>query len=133
EVITPALEGTILAGVTRDSVINVLRGWGMKVTERRISMDEIIKASKDGQLREVFGTGTAAVISPVGELGWAGGSVSVGGGGGVGELTRKLYDTVQGIQYGQLPDVNGWLTEVPPAPLRPHEVRAAPERREVLA
>jgi branched-chain amino acid aminotransferase len=133
EVVTPALEGTILAGVTRDSIITLLRGWGMKVSERRISMDEIIEASKAGQLREVFGTGTAAVISPVGELGWAHGSVKVGSGGGVGDLTRKLYETLQGIQYGHLPDVHGWLSEVPPAPLRAHEVRAAAsERREIV-
>lgn len=129
EVITPPLEGTILAGVTRDSVLALLRGWGMKVSERRVSLDEVQAAARSGTLREVFGCGTAAVISPVGELGWAGGSISVGNG-QVGDLTRKLYETIQGIQHGQLPDQYGWLSEVPTSPVNGHEARA--ERREVV-
>jgi len=115
EVITPPLEGTILAGVTRDSVLTLVRGWGLKMSERRVSLDELQAAEKAGELREVFGCGTAAVISPVGEFGYSGGTLHVGNG-QVGELTRRVYDTITGIQSGQLPDTYGWLAEVPALP-----------------
>jgi branched-chain amino acid aminotransferase len=111
EVITPPLAGTILAGVTRDSVLALLRQWGLRVSERPVTIDEVVGAAGQGTLREVFGTGTAAVISPVGELAYKGQRIVVGGG-GIGPLTQKLYDTIVGIQYGTAPDPHGWTVTV---------------------
>jgi branched-chain amino acid aminotransferase len=111
EVITPPLAGTILAGVTRDSVLTLLREWGLRVSERAISIDEVREAAHRGTLREVWGTGTAAVISPVGELAFQRERIVVGGG-GIGELTQKLYDAIVGIQYGTAPDPRGWTVVV---------------------
>ena len=111
EVITPALGGTILPGVTRDSALTLLRDWGAKVSERQISIDEVVAAHKAGTLEEVFGTGTAAVISPVGELAYKGHRMVVGGG-KIGPTTQKLYDAIVGIQYGTAPDPHGWTLEV---------------------
>jgi branched-chain amino acid aminotransferase len=111
EVITPPLAGSILPGVTRDSVLTLLREWGRPASERPISIDEVVEASAKGTLREVFGTGTAAVISPVGELVYKGERIVVNGG-RIGELTQKLYDTIVGIQYGTTPDTRGWTLEV---------------------
>jgi len=111
EVITPALGGTILPGVTRDSVLTLLRDWGAKVSERQISIDEVVAAHKAGTLEEVFGTGTAAVISPVGELAYKGHRMVVGGG-RIGPTTQKLYDAIVGIQYGTAADTHGWTVEV---------------------
>ena len=111
EVITPALGGTILPGVTRDSVLTLLRDWGAKASERQISIDEVVTAHKAGTLEEVFGTGTAAVISPVGELSYKGHRMVVGGG-KIGPTTQKLYDAIVGIQYGTAPDTHGWTVEV---------------------
>jgi len=111
EVITPALGGTILPGVTRDSALTLLRDWGAKVSERQISIDEVVAAHKAGTLEEVFGTGTAAVISPVGELAYKGHRMVVGGG-KIGPTTQKLYDAIVGIQYGTAPDPRGWTVEV---------------------
>lgn len=112
EVVTPPLEGTILGGVTRDSVLTLLRSWGVKATERRLTMDEILAAETRGALNEIFGCGTASVIAPVGELGYGGRKVVVGKG-DVGELSRKLFDTISGIQRGTLPDPFEWMVEVP--------------------
>ncbi|MEA2695773.1 MAG: branched-chain amino acid aminotransferase [Myxococcales bacterium] len=111
EFITPALDGTILGGVTRDSVITLLREWGHEVTERSLGIDELLAAQKRGTLREVFGCGTAAVITPVGELGWKGERIVINGGQG-GEAARRLYDTITAIQYGRQPDPHGWITIV---------------------
>jgi branched-chain amino acid aminotransferase len=107
EVITPPLSGTILPGVTRDSALTLMRDWGLRVSERQVSIDEVVAAAGDGTLHEVWGTGTAAVISPVGELAYKGERIVVNGG-GIGELTQKLYDTIVGIQYGTAPDTRGW-------------------------
>ena len=107
EVITPPLAGTILAGVTRDSVLTLLRSWGVRVSERPITIDELVAAAGDGTLKEVWATGTAAVISPVGELAYKGRRYVVNGG-RIGELAQKLYDTIVGIQYGTAPDPHGW-------------------------
>jgi branched-chain amino acid aminotransferase len=107
EVITPPLGGTILAGVTRDSVLMLLRQWGIRVSERPISIDDLREAAHRGTLREVWGTGTAAVISPVGELAYKSERIVVNGG-QIGELTRKLYDAIVDIQYGVAPDPHGW-------------------------
>jgi branched-chain amino acid aminotransferase len=111
EVITPPLAGTILAGVTRDSVITLLRDWGVAVSERPITIDEVVAAAADGTLKEMWGTGTAAVISPVGELAFKHHRIVVSGG-RIGELTQKLYDTIVSIQYGTAPDPHGWTLEV---------------------
>jgi len=111
ELITPPLAGSILPGITRDSIIQLAKDAGIPVTERRISIQEIYEASQDGTLEEVFGTGTAAVVSPVGELIWEDKHIPVGGG-QMGETTRMLYDTLTGIQYGRVPDKFGWVYEV---------------------
>ncbi|MDQ0213967.1 branched-chain amino acid aminotransferase [Oikeobacillus pervagus] len=111
EIITPALNGSILPGVTRDSIIALLKYWNIPVSERRISIDEVMDAYRDGQLQEAFGTGTAAVISPIGELLWNNEKMIVNGG-KTGELSKKLYDTLTGIQKGDLEDPFGWVTEI---------------------
>jgi branched-chain amino acid aminotransferase len=111
EVITPPLAGTILAGVTRDSVLALGREWGLRVSERPISIDEVVAAAGKGSLQEVWGTGTAAVISPVGELSFKGQRIVVNGG-RIGELTQKLYDTIVSIQYGESKDTRGWMLEI---------------------
>ena len=111
EVITPPLTGTILPGVTRDSVLTLLRDWGSKVSERQISIDEVVDADTAGTLEEIFGTGTAAVISPVGELAFKGRRMVINEG-KIGPTTQKLYDAIVGIQYGKLPDTRSWTVEV---------------------
>ncbi|MBD0382495.1 branched-chain amino acid aminotransferase [Paenibacillus sedimenti] len=108
EVITPSLSGSILAGITRDSIIQLLCDWGVPVTERKISIAEIVQAYEEGTLEEAFGTGTAAVVSPIGSLLWGEKQMDIQGG-GIGELTQKLYDAVTGIQSGSLPDSRGWM------------------------
>ena len=111
EVITPPLTGTILPGVTRDSVLHLLRKWGVPVSERQISIDDVVHAYKRGTLKEAWGTGTAAVISPVGELAYKGTSMVINDG-KIGALTQRLYDGIVGIQYGQAPDPDGWTLEI---------------------
>ncbi len=111
EVITPSLEGSILPGVTRDSTINLLKSRGIKVTERRLSIDEVAQAAKDGKLDEAFGTGTAAVISPIGELNIHGNIISVNDG-KIGKLSQEIYDTITGIQYGKVEDNFGWSVKI---------------------
>jgi branched-chain amino acid aminotransferase len=111
EFATPALTGTILSGVTRDSTIALLRRWGHTVNERRITVEELLSAQRSGRLKEVFGTGTAAVISPVGELGWKDQRFKVGDG-SPGEMSQKLFKAITDIQYGAAPDPDGWTTLV---------------------
>lgn len=111
EVITPPLEGSILGGITRESVITMLNSWGIKVSERRFSIDELYEAHGKGKLEEAFGTGTAAVISPIGEFNWNGNVITVNDG-KTGEISQKLYDTLTGIQTGLLPDPFGWVEEI---------------------
>ena len=110
EVITPMLSGSILPGVTRDSVIQLVKHKGIPVSERRISVEELLDAQAKGTLEEAFGSGTAAVISPIGTLGWEGKEFTIGN--GIGELSQLLYDQLTGIQYGRLPDPFGWVHEV---------------------
>jgi len=112
EVATPELGGSILPGVTRSSVIELLKSWDVKVVERLISVDELYEVAKSGALREAFGTGTAAVISPIGAFSINGELLQVADG-GIGALSRKLYDTLTGIQWGALADPFGWTREVP--------------------
>ena len=111
EVITPPLAGTILAGVTRDSALTLLRDWGVRVSERAVSIDEVAAAARAGTLQEVWGTGTAAVISPVGELAYRGERIVIHDG-KIGELTKRLYDAIVGVQYATAPDTHGWTVEV---------------------
>lgn len=110
-VITPPLDGTILPGVTRDSVLHILREWGVNVAERRLAYAELVDAQKNGTLKELFGTGTAGIVAPVGELGTAGGSLTVADG-REGELTTRLYDEIRGIHTGAVADRHGWLSSV---------------------
>jgi branched-chain amino acid aminotransferase len=107
ELITPPLGGTILPGVTRDSVIQLARHWGIKVSERAISIDEAIDGCLSGTVQEVFATGTAAVVSPVGLICYKNKDIPVAGG-QTGKLTRKLYDEIMGIQYGMKEDIFSW-------------------------
>ena len=111
EVITPVLNGSILEGITRKSVIELLNHWDIPVIERKISMDEIRTAHKDGLLDEAFGTGTAAVISPIGELNWKDEKFVVNNG-ETGVLSKRLYDNLTGIQTGTLEDPLNWVVEV---------------------
>lgn len=110
-VVTPKLNGSILPGVTRDSVLALCRQWGVPVEERQISVDEVVSAAESGQLEECFGTGTAAVISPVGQLRYEQKRMAIGGG-KIGDLTQKLYDTITGIQLGKVTGPDGWSVEV---------------------
>ena len=111
EIVTPMLTGSILPGITRKSCIEILRSWGYKVTERLISVDEVIKAAKDGKLEEAWGTGTAAVVSPIGHLFYDGVDYTVSDN-KIGELTQKLYDELTGIQWGKREDKYGWVYKV---------------------
>jgi branched-chain amino acid aminotransferase len=111
EIVTPPLSGTILAGVTRDSALTLMREWGLRVAERPIAIEEVAAAARRGTLEEVWGTGTAAVISPVGELAYKGERLVINEG-KIGKLTRKLYDAIVGIQYGTAPDPHGWTVPV---------------------
>lgn len=111
EVVTPALNGSILQGVTRGSIIELLKHWNFPVSERRISMQEVYDAYKAGQLEEAFGTGTAAVISPIGEFLWNGEKMVINNG-ETGELSEKLYNTLTGIQCGKLEDPLNWVTKL---------------------
>ena len=103
--------GTVLPGITRMSCIELLRDWGYEVVEGKIAIADIMKAAHEGKLEEVFGTGTAAVVSPVKELDWEG-KVAMISGGKIGPLTQKLYDTLTGIQWGKIPDDMGWTVKV---------------------
>lgn len=108
EIVTPALTGSILPGITRKSVLEVLRSWGMNVSERRLSVDELMQAAKDGRLEEAWGTGTAAVISPIGEL-KCNDTVAVINNNEIGPLSQKLYDTLTNLQWGRTEDKFGWI------------------------
>lgn len=111
EVVTPPLEGSILPGVTRKSCIELMQHWGIKVSERKITVEELFDAARSGKLDEAFGSGTAAVISPIGELCWEKEDVKINGG-RIGELTQKLYDQLTGIQWGKLEDPFGWIMQL---------------------
>ena len=111
KVVTPMLNGSILPGVTRRSCIELCKQWGYEVEERRISAKELFDAALDGSLEEVWGTGTAAVISPVGHLREGDTDVEIGDG-GIGELSQRLYDTITGIQLGKIEGPEGWVVEV---------------------
>jgi branched-chain amino acid aminotransferase len=111
EVITSPLTGSILPGITRDSVITLCRHWGLPLSERKLTIDEVLEAQAAGKLEEAFGTGTAAVISPVGSIHYRGSDYTVGDG-GTGELSQRLYDGLTGIQLGKQEDPFGWVVKV---------------------
>jgi branched-chain amino acid aminotransferase len=111
-VVTPPLSsGSILDGITRNSALQLLRDWGIPAEERPISIHEVLQAHGSGQLREMWGTGTAVVISPVGELGYRDSHISINGG-QTGELTQRLFDAITSIQYGATNDRHGWMSLV---------------------
>jgi branched-chain amino acid aminotransferase len=111
EVITAPLTGSILPGITRDSVIQIVKKWGMRISERSLSIDEVVEAAKNGTLQEAFGTGTAAVISPVGQITYKGADYIVAGG-KMGDLSMKLYNEIMAIQYGEKDDPFGWRMKI---------------------
>ena len=110
-IVTPMLNGSILPGVTRNSVIEVCKSWGLPVEERRISVDELVEAGRTGALEECFGSGTTAVISPVSHLRFENEVFQIGDG-GIGPVSQKLYDTITGIQLGKIADDRNWTVEV---------------------
>ena len=111
KVVTPALTGSVLPGITRKSCLELLRDWGVSVEERLISAQELFDAAESGKLEEAWGSGTAAVVSPIGELAMGDKVVTVTGG-QIGRLTQRLYDTLTGIQWGTEPDPYGWTVPV---------------------
>jgi branched-chain amino acid aminotransferase len=111
ELITPPLGGTILPGVTRDSVIQLARHWGIKVAERPIAIEEAIEGCQSGSVKEVFATGTAAVVSPVGLICYKHKDIQVSDG-QTGKLTLKLYEEIMGIQYGLKEDLFDWKVRI---------------------
>ena len=111
KIITPKLNGSILAGVTRDSVIELCSHWKLPFEERKITIQEISDAYQEGKLEEVFGTGTAAVISPVGELRWEDSIMTINNG-EIGEYSQKFYDTITSLQLGKIEDIYNWTVEV---------------------
>ena len=111
KVVTPKLTGSVLPGVTRRSCLELLRSWGYEVEERLISAQELFDAADSGKLEEAWGSGTAAVISPIGEMGWEDRHAVIHGG-TIGPLTQRLYDTLTGIQWGKLDDPFGWTVKV---------------------
>jgi len=111
ELVTPSLNGSTLAGITRDTVLQLARDWGIRVAEQQISIGEVFTAVKNGRLSEVFGMGTAAVISPVSELAYKGEKLAIGDG-KVGPLAQRLFDDISAIQRGLKPDPHGWVVEI---------------------
>lgn len=111
KVVTPKLTGSVLPGITRRSCLDLLRSWGYEVEERLISAEELFAAADAGKLEEAWGSGTAAVISPVGEMGWEDKHVVINDG-KIGELTQRLYDTLTGIQWGKIEDPYDWTVKV---------------------
>ncbi len=110
-IVTPALTGSVLPGITRKSCLELLRDWGYTVEERLVTAQELFDAAAAGKLEEAWGTGTAAVVSPIGEMGWEDKHVTVSGG-RIGHVTQRLYDTLTGIQWGKEPDPYRWTVKV---------------------
>ena len=109
--VTPPLLGSILGGITRDSIIKLAGKMGVPVDERRITVQDVFDAADNGTLEEAFGSGTAAVVSPFGRLAWKDREITISGG-EIGTLTQKLYDTLTGIQFGEVEDPFGWIVRV---------------------
>ena len=111
EYVTPALQGSILPGITRMSCIELLKHWGEPVSERRLSVDELAEAAENGTLEEAFGSGTAAVISPIGELHIGDRAYTINGG-KIGDMSHRLYKELTDLQYGRSEDALGWTEEI---------------------
>jgi len=111
EIMTAPLTGTILGGITRDSVMRIVRDWGLNIKERLVSIDEVVAAATSGRLKEAFGTGTAAIISPVGQITYKGEDYVIAGR-KMGELSQRLYDEIVAIQYAEKPDPYGWREKI---------------------
>ncbi|MBQ1933897.1 MAG: aminotransferase class IV, partial [Clostridia bacterium] len=111
EIVTPSLEGSILPGITRKSCIELLRSKGFTVTERKISIDELCEAMENGTLEEAWGCGTAAVVSPIGQLYYNGKTYTINNN-EIGAATQLLYDTLTGIQWGRIEDTFGWTVRL---------------------
>ncbi|MEG2639250.1 MAG: aminotransferase class IV, partial [Clostridiales bacterium] len=111
ELVTPALNGSILGGITRNSIINLARDMGITVNERQLSINEVFERYSKNELEEVFGSGTAAVVSPVSELNKDGEIITINNG-EMGTLTQKLYDTLTGIQWGTVEDTHNWVVNI---------------------
>ena len=111
KIVTPALTGSVLPGITRKSCIELLKDWGYEVEERLISVDELFSAAVNGTLEEAWGTGTAAVVSPIGHLIYEGKEYEVSNN-KIGELTQKLYDNLTAVQWGEKEDKFGWSVKV---------------------
>ena len=111
ELVTPRLVGSILHGITRDSILTLARHWNIPVAERPITIDEVMAAHKDGSLQEIFGSGTAAVVSPVSHLAWQDEVLTVGDG-TVGPIAQRFYEAITDIQYGRAEDPFGWIVPV---------------------
>jgi branched-chain amino acid aminotransferase len=111
EIVTPPLGGSILHGITRDSVLALARHWNIPVAERPITINEVMAAHKDGSLQEIFGSGTAAVISPVSHLAWHDKVLTVKNG-RVGPMAQRLYESITDIQYGRAKDPFGWIVSL---------------------
>jgi branched-chain amino acid aminotransferase len=109
KVVTSPLKGTILNGITRRSILTLVEEMGYEVEERALSIDEVIEGAESGRLKEAFGTGTAAVVSPVGHLTYKDKTVTISAG-ETGSLTMQLYKTLTDIQYGHIEDTHGWIT-----------------------
>ena len=111
KIVTPMLNGSILPGITRDSVLKLAHQMGYEAEEKRLAIEDIMQDARDGKVTEAFGTGTAAVVSPVNRIAYRDEEVTVGDG-NIGKITQKLYDTLTGIQYGKLLDPFGWITSL---------------------
>ena len=111
KILTPDLNGSVLDGITRRSCIQLLKDWGYEVEERRITAEELFEAAEKDTLEEAWGTGTAAVVSPIGELAMGDKKVTVSGG-KIGEITQKLYDELTGIQWGRVADPHDWIMKL---------------------
>ena len=111
EIVTPKLTGSVLPGITRKSCVELLKEQGYPVSERLISVDELFEAAENGTLEEAWGTGTAAVVSPIGWLSYKGKEYTVNGG-KIGAVTQALYDELTGIQWGKIEDTRGWCHKV---------------------
>lgn len=111
EIVTPSLAGSILPGITRRSCIDMFRSWGIPCIERKLTIEELIEAANNGHLEEAFGSGTAAVISPIGELTYNNTTYKINNG-QTGPISQRLYDTLTGIQWGKLPDTFNWTLQV---------------------
>tara|TARA_B100000686_G_scaffold243966_1_gene253010 strand:- start:37 stop:486 length:450 start_codon:yes stop_codon:yes gene_type:complete len=111
EVVTPDLSGTILAGVTRESALTLLEGWGIKTVSRRVSMTELTDASRSGELLEIFGAGTAAVVAPVASISYLDEEITASPNNEE-SLAQRLRETLLGIQHGELEDPYDWVRPV---------------------